>query len=500
VQRGGAGRSAGAIALVGALACSINPLTGRRELALISEPEEVALGRALDADLIRSVGVYPEGPGGPVTAVVEQSGASLARASARPDLQWTFRVLDDPSVNAFAIPGGFVYVTRGLVAHLDSRAQLAAVLGHEIGHVDARHSINQLSRAAVAGSGVGLFRIFDPAGRHVGGAAERGLERFMLRHSREDEIEADDLGVRYLQREQIDPRAMLEVLETVQRAQEVAGGPRIAGGDSTHPDPLLRRSRLAATLGEPPAATCDEEWLAALEGLMFGPNVLEGFMVETRWVHPLHGVQVDLPSGWRVTHDRSSVAGLSPDGDALVFVTPSREDGPAAAHASFFAASGLSPGEPWRAQLDGFPVASSWFALAGERSAFVGIAAFVRTPVRTFELYALVTSARAEALGPALEAALASFARIRDPAVAGVQPMRIRIVRAPAATTLRALAATLPASVDVDTLARINQMDADEAVAAGQPLKWVRGGVSGDAGAVDAGPVAGTRVTRRALE
>lgn len=457
--------------LVGLASCSVNPLTGKRELTLLSEGEEVDLGRKLDEDVIKSIHLYPDEA---IQKSVDQLGQKLAAASERSHLQWQFRVLDDPAVNAFAVPGGFVYVTRGLMTHLSSEAQLAAVVGHEVGHVAARHSINQLSRAAVASRGAGLLSIIDPAGVHVGAAAQQGVVDFILRHSREDEIEADDLGVRYLKQVSYDPRSMYAVLTTVEAA--IAGvGMQIPQSKSTHPDPAFRRQRLEQMLGPAPDFEQDRAYLQALDGMLFGQNALLGFMAGPRWVHPIFGIQIEFPIGWKATHNRTSAMTLSQDGEALVFISPSSEETPQAAYDAFFEQTGLEAGDPWRTEIHGQAAASSWFALTGEHSKFVGIAAFVQGPMQPYEIFGLVTTDKAAEYGPPLESAMGSFSVITSPAHQNLEPMRIHIIEVQAATNLQSLAASKASSADLQTLVLLNQVHPSDPLPAGTLIKWVEG-------------------------
>lgn len=455
-----------------ATGCSINPLTGKRELTLLSEEEERQLGRELDVSVLDSIGAYPSDP---VQERVQALGSQIAKTSERPELDWKFRVLDDPAVNAFAVPGGYVYVTRGLLTHLDSDQQLAAVLSHEVGHVSARHSVNQLSRAAVVSTGAGLLTIVDPAGRHVGGAAQRGAQDFILRHSREDEIEADDLGVRYMQRVSLDPRAMYGVLDTVANATVAAGGANIPTRESTHPDPAMRRARLEARLGAAPKLEQDRAYLKSIDGMLFGQNALEGFMAGPRFVHPIFGIQVEFPIGWKVSHDRTSAATVSVDGEALVFMTPSEHKTADEAYEAFFASTQLPAGEPWKEELHGLPTRSSWFSLQGDQSKFVGIAAFVQDAARTFELFALVTVEKADEHGPAIEQSMSSFSPITSPNHRELEPMRIRIIELDRNTSIKTLMETRPSSVQLDTLTLINQVGPDDVLPKGSLVKWIDG-------------------------
>ena len=154
-----------------ASACATNPVTGSRELVFMSESQEAELGRQADAQIRSEMGVYDDAA---LQEYITAVGSSLAAASHRPDLPWQFAVIDSPVVNAFAVPGGYIYLTRGLLAYLNDESELAGVLGHEIGHVTARHSVQAYSRAAGAQMGLLLGQIFVPAMRPRYGAPRPG--------------------------------------------------------------------------------------------------------------------------------------------------------------------------------------------------------------------------------------------------------------------------------------------------------------------------------------
>src|SRR6185312_12567020 len=128
--------------------CAVNPATGKNQLMLVSEDQEIAMGRQADSAVITSIGLYPDAVW---QRYIQQFGARIAATSERPNLPWTFRVVDDPAINAFALPGGFVYVTRGILPYFNSEAQLAGVVGHEIGHVTARHTAAEMSKQQLIG-------------------------------------------------------------------------------------------------------------------------------------------------------------------------------------------------------------------------------------------------------------------------------------------------------------------------------------------------------------
>jgi predicted Zn-dependent protease len=186
-----------------AAACARNPVTGRSELALISEHREIEMGREAAEQVEAQIGLLDDDA---LHAYVRGIGAPLATASERPQLPWRFGVLDDPTANAFSLPGGFVYVTRGLLAYLDSEAELAVVLAHEVAHVTARHAVAAMSRAQLASIGLVVGAILFPPVYQYGGWAGLGLDLLFLQYGRDAEHQADQLALRYAAARGYDPR------------------------------------------------------------------------------------------------------------------------------------------------------------------------------------------------------------------------------------------------------------------------------------------------------
>src|SRR5919108_2895033 len=188
-------RALTAIALTAiVVACATNPVTGKRELSRMSEGQEIAIGKENHPQILAEMGQYndPE-----LQRYVSDLGQRLAKTSERPTLPWTFTVVDQPVVNAFAVPGGFIYITRGILAYLDNEAQLVGVVGHEIGHVTARHSAQQYTRSVGGQLGLLALGVFVPAARPFGQVGAQALGLLFLKYGRDDELQADSLGARY---------------------------------------------------------------------------------------------------------------------------------------------------------------------------------------------------------------------------------------------------------------------------------------------------------------
>ncbi|HSL72783.1 MAG TPA: M48 family metalloprotease, partial [Longimicrobiales bacterium] len=205
------------VALMGAAGCATNPVTGERELALVSESQEIAMGKEAVPQVEASIGLVEDAA---LQTYVRRIGLGLAAQSERPNLPWSFGVLDDPTPNAFALPGGPVYITRGLLSLMDSEAELAAVLGHEIGHITARHSVSQISRAQLAQLGLGVGMILVPSLQGLGNVLGTGMQLLFLKYGRDDERQADDLGFKYALAKSYDVREMDDVFAALQQVSQ----------------------------------------------------------------------------------------------------------------------------------------------------------------------------------------------------------------------------------------------------------------------------------------
>jgi predicted Zn-dependent protease len=462
-------------AVILAVSCAINPATGRRHISLIGEQQELAIGREEDKRVVQTIGLY----GGPeLQAYVQRVGTRLAAKSERPDLPWTFRVVDDASVNAFALPGGYIYVTRGIMAHLNSEAELAAVLGHEIGHVTARHSVNQMSKAQLATLGLGIGAAVSEDVRSLGRAAEAGLGLLFLKYSRDDERQADELGLRYVMRTTYDPRPMVDVFVLLDRIGRSTEGGRVPGWLSTHPAPANRQAdaeRRIAALGQDLGARelLQAAYYQHIDGMVFGPDPREGFFRGTRFVHPGLRFEMAFPQSYTTANQKGEVIGVSPEQDAVVALSLAPGTAPQDALSAFFGQGGIQPGAEWNARIHGFPTAARYFTARLEQGTLHGLVAFVAYGGRVYRLIGYAPSSAWPAREAAVEGSIASFDRLIDPQLFEVQPMRIEIVHLQKTLALSNFARTYDAAVDVSTLAVLNNLDPGATLEPGRPYKVV---------------------------
>ncbi len=309
--------------------CATNPVTGDQDFVLMSESEEISLGAKYHEQMLREMSVYP---GLELAAYVDQVGQRIAQVSHRPQLNYRFTVIDTATVNAFALPGGYIYITRGILAYLNSEAELAAVLGHEVGHVTARHSVRQQSASTATGIAGAIF------GAATGVPGSQDLfnvfgKAMLSGYGRKQELESDRLGAQYLARSGYDPQAMLEVIGVLknqemfeqQRAREEGREARAYHGVfATHPDNDKRLQEVVAEADQLKTTTRPrvgrKEFLGRLDGLAFGPSEDDGIIKANRFYHKPLNFGLSFAPGWTIENRPDRLLAVAPDKAAFVQV------------------------------------------------------------------------------------------------------------------------------------------------------------------------------------
>ena len=309
------------IALVAA--CATNPVTGRREFSFMSEAQEIGIAQKSDPQIKAEMGVYndPE-----LQSYVADIGQRMAKISERPQLPWRFTVVDVPAVNAFAVPGGGIYITRGIMPFLDNEAELAGVIGHEIGHVTARHSAQQYTRQVSGQVGLLALGIFVPQARPFGQLSGQALGVLFLRYGRDDELQADQLGAGYEARLGWDPAAMPGFLSTLGRLDEAAGDRRgVPNWLSTHPESLSRVRDVQPTVDQLKSAGGDfstnrDAWLRRVDGMLYGDNPEQGLARGNAFLHPVLRFRIDFPDQWEIRNSPLEVEVKAPGADVFMIL------------------------------------------------------------------------------------------------------------------------------------------------------------------------------------
>jgi predicted Zn-dependent protease len=447
-------------------------------LSLVSESQEIEMGQAYSQQVEATMAVYDDAELG---AYVNQIGQELAAVSERSQLPWSFKVIDDPTVNAFAVPGGFLYVTRGILTHFNSEAELAAVLGHEIGHVTARHSVEQISRAQLGGLLLGVGSILSEDVRRFGGLAQTGLGILFLSYGRDDEHQADMLGVRYALRKDYDPREAVEVHRMLSRQTELRGGSGIPNWLSTHPSSSDRIDRIQAQVDTIPDARLarthvrPNEYLQQLDGVVFGTNPRHGFFRSALFLHPDLEFQIRFPADWATANLTQAVMAQSPNEDAIIQLTLAETAGHANAAQSFFSQEGVRRRRVSTGTVNGLPATTGNFEVATQDGVLEGVATWLDYDGRTYQILGYTARGNLSTYDGAIRATMGSFDRLTDRAALNVEPLRVQLVTVQRPTTLRRMASARPLPIPLETLAMANGLTEDENIPAGTTVKWVVG-------------------------
>jgi len=461
-----------------AAGCATNPATGQKQLNFYSKAQEIEIGRQSDREVSAQLGLVDDSA---LQAWVGEIGGRLAAQSERPDLPWSFKVVDDPVVNAFALPGGFIYVTRGILGHLSSDAELAAVLGHEIGHVTAQHGVNQMSKQQLATGGLMLGMILSPDLARAGDLAQTGLGLFFLKFSRDDERQADDLGMRYMVKTGFEVREMPKVFDVLRRVSEGASeGGRIPNWLSTHPDPVDRQARSERLIRErayPAGEVAEADYFRHIDGLTYGADPRQGYFEGDRFYHPGLAFQFSVPHGWAAQNESSRVIAVHPEKIAQIELRLASEKSADAAAQKFLAQQGLEVGSQSRLRINGLAAVDATFRVPREgASALHGEVGFVELGGSVFQLLGLTLEDKAKLVEADLRSCLRSFAALKERSRIAVEPRRIRVVELPRAMSFDEFLRAYPSGADAKTVALVNAVDdTRQALPAGTHLKRIVG-------------------------
>ena len=308
--------------------CAVNPVTGKQDFVVLSEEQEIQMGREYNARILRQYQIYEDEK---IQNYVQSIGESLAKKSHRPNLIYRFTVLDSPEINAFALPGGYIYINRGLMAYMSSEEELAAVLGHEIGHVTARHSVRQYSQAQLMGVLSAAIEI--NSGRTAGDLANLASGALLSGYGREMELEADDLGAQYIYQDGYSPQGMYDVL-AVLKDQEIYSKkvakqrgiePRnYHGVFASHPSNDKRLQEILDNVSQNFVKGTNKSksnYLAMIEGMVFGDSQQAGVTRGNEFFHGPLNLYLSSPENWEIINNANSLVFKAPFGEATLQVT-----------------------------------------------------------------------------------------------------------------------------------------------------------------------------------
>ena len=456
--------------------CAANPVSGKQDFVMMSEQQEIALGRSSDADVRKQYKVYANPA---LQSYVDRVGQKVAEHSHRPNIHYHFTVLDTPEINAFALPGGYVYITRGILAYLNSEAEMAAVLGHEVGHVTARHGVRQQSAAQAANIGVSIVSIFLPELRTQAGHDLSNLlgGALLSGYGREHELEADHLGAQYLARSGYDPQAMIRVIgvlknqesfDAVIAKQEGREPSHYHGTFASHPDNDTRLQQVVGEASSLKVANPSEnksEFLKQTEGLVFNDSVSEGVVRNNKFMHPDLGIALTFPPEWHVKNSTTQLVALSPQSDATIQL---KIDNNPSGTVTEYAHRAVGNGAP----VESLEIEKLHAAIGSANNVVLGVIYFDR---KAFLIQCNAKTAEAyNAQHEAMKTAIRSFHTLNEDERKQIKPLTIRLVIVRKGDTYAKLAQHSPLGKNAESYLRlINEQYPQGEPDAGQTLKIV---------------------------
>ncbi len=477
--------------IAGCASVSRDLVTGNKKAFGYDWNQQVQIGQSSDPQILAQFGLYDDEA---LSRYVNEVGqrvlaqSHLRRAEAPAEVRntpFTFRVLDSPVVNAFALPGGFVYVTRGLLAHCENEAQLAMVLGHEITHIARQHAARQAYEAQrsqyllLGGALLGQTLLGGSAAENILGLGGQAAQLLLLKYGREDERESDRWGTEYAALAGYAVEEGAEFFNVLSRIQAESGR-ALPTWQSSHPDPG-ERSQTIRQLAEEWRSRAQttkvgtEEMMAQLEGVVFGENPRNGYVESGTFLHPELKFQFDLPSGYQVSNEASRVAIVEGNGRAYLLLEFAQEQSAQAAARAFGSQEGFQVADSGTDRFNGMSAAFVLGQAQTEQGPLALLAYFIEYGGRVYRIMGITTVQAYDTHRPQFLALIRSFRTLTDRRALEVQPARIDVVQVPRATSFQSLLpATLPFKITAQDLAIANQVSVNETIPAGKRIKIVR--------------------------
>ena len=460
-----------------AITCAVNPVTGKRELSLISESQEISLGEETDKEIRIQYGIYNDPS---LEKYVRRVGEELVPHTHRPHLTYHFLVLDTPVVNAFAVPGGYVYVTRGILAMMNSEAELAAVLSHELGHINARHSVRRMSKLILVQLGLSVGGALSETFAKISGVASLGIQLLFLKYSRDDEREADRLGVEYSRKSGFNPGKMVDFFASLQRMGDLSEGASLPGFLSTHP---LTKERIQnvkglLTVNDQSLLVRDQPYLSQIDNIVFGEDPQQGFVEKGIFYHPQLRFFFSFPQEWQLQNTPSQVVMSSKDGDAAVVLQAEKSSENLSGYAQKKATSIKETQFIGEESLTINSLAAHQVLLdvSQEDKEDLRIRlTCIKKEDYIFSFIALSTFFDFRKFEPSFQSIVQSFDELRDKARLNRQPKRLKIIQANGRENLRQIFEKAGMEKELwPKIAILNGMQLDQIPKPNQPVKIIK--------------------------
>ena len=465
--------------------CAKNPVTGKNELMLMSKDQEIAMGKQSDPDIVAFFGLYEDQR---LQNFINEKGKQMAAVSHRKELPYEFKIVDSPVVNAFAVPGGFVYFTRGIMAHFNNEAEFAGVLGHEIGHITARHSAKQYSNAMLGQVGLVAGSIISPEFAQFADVAQTGLQLLFLKFGRDAESQSDKLGVEYSTKIGYDASEMADFFSTLDRLSSQAGGEEVPTFLSTHPDPADREqkvAKLAADWKRKVKATDlevnREDYLKMIDGIVYGEDPKQGFVENNVFYHPVLRFQFSVPSTWALQNTPQQVQMVPKDGRAVMMLTLAQGKSLDAAAQTAVQNYQVNVLESERSTINGLPAVvligdqqnEQQTQQAAQQSVRL-IMCLIQHGEHIYNIVGASTQGDFNAYMQLFQSTMGSFRELSDQTKINKQAERVRVKTVPQDGTLaQALSSLRVDQKRTEEVAVLNGMDLNDRVERGMLIKVI---------------------------
>jgi len=461
-------------------ACSINPATGDRQFtALLPAANEAKIGAEEHIKIQQEFGTFMTGK---VANYVNEIGQKVARDTERKDVQYKFYVIDSPIVNAFALPGGYIYVSRGLLTLANDESQLAAVLGHEIGHVTARHAAERMSHGTLIGLGASAIGIATGS-QAIGQVASLGSNLYLTSYSRSQEHQSDELGVRYLSKSGYDPMAMSKFLRSLDaqsklEAKEEGRESSSFNYFSTHP---LTADRVTQASAEgqkyaPQNVKNRSRYLHMINGLTYGDSAEQGFARGNIFYHPTIGFRFSVPNGMTIKNSPSAVTAAHANGSFVAF-DQGKDKGKSdpATYLSRIWLKGEKNTPIKQTTIHGMRAAMTSFdGTVNNRQVTIQLVAIEWAAGEFFRFQIATPRGVSQSFIASLQKTPLSFRRLSTAEKENVRPKRLIILEAPTGSTVQSMAAKMKIDGNkVEKFLVLNGMFSGEKIIASQPYKIV---------------------------
>ncbi len=461
-------------------ACSVNPVTGKKQLVFMSEEQEIALGKQADPSIVAMYGLYQDQQ---LQNFINEKGQQMAKISHRPHLNYEFKILDSPVVNAFALPGGYIYFTRGILAHFSNEAEFAGVLGHEIGHVTARHGAIQQTQQTLGQILLIGGLIVSPAFRQFANEGMQAMQLLFLKNSRDHESQSDELGVEYSTEIGYDARHMANFFQTLNNMRTGTESETLPTFLSTHPDPLNRFQRVGELAEQAqakhPGMTFKvnrDSYLQMIDGIIYGEDPKQGYVENNTFYHPELKFYFPIPNAWRTVNTPQQVQMAPKDGKALMILTLTQANSLEEAAQAIVEKYSLTVVEQKKLSLNGMDayaiVADQTNQQTNESIRLLTYLISYNGLIYTFHGVSLPTDF--EKYLPSFNQTMRNFKVLRDASKINVKPERISIKRLSKSGTFQSALEDYRIPSDRHReLALINGLDLKDQVSAGQYIKIV---------------------------